>query len=798
MLLAGPILRQVDVKSVNIWIALDENPIIKAVLKKGDTDVSGDSSDDLTYQIGTKLYVKLISFTPTADLKNEDVYTYDLKNGDVSILSALVDTTDTPLGYEEGKLPSFVLPAKDLIDLKVAHGSCRKMHGDGPEALSLLDDVLAKADNRNTPKNRIQQLFLTGDQIYADEIPRFALWSISEWARKNVNINEDLPLPLIKIDDKEFPAKRIFPADAVSGLRQTLLNDYAKMTTGSGEAHLLTFGEFAAAYLHAWSPDVWAEDLKQMKKSAKDALNATTIDTIWDNYKPKVGFTEANLKDREYLFSSGKREELKKAGSFAAFFQDLEKGQKVAVAKELIEVADFFDSLKKVRRVLANTPTYMMCDDHEITDDWNISMRWKNTVYSNPLGKAIVRNGLMAYTLFQDLGNTPSEYKKADSKKTALATEIKNYIATTNFSTFSTAKIDEILGITDEKAQVQVNWHYVINSGAKVKTLFLDTRNRRGYKFLDSRPALLSPQAFIDEFSLLPANPQADEVLFLITPCPAIGMSVFEELVYPLYTSGESAKKGLLVGQIVRDNEAWSMNSEAYETLLKKLSAYKRVVLFGGDVHYGFSTYLDYWKKGDLQPSRFIQLVSTPIKNLWDKNVRLFHTGFTQGLFEGFGSKIEKFGWDSPPSVSGNQISLVNRRRLREKPAVIDSFGWREGVTVSPEPDWRYRLQIPFDDREDPVPEFQIKDDFDHTKNEDIKRIANRFQRDFNNAYSRRFVFSTHICHVHFENDSLKHTFLYRAADRTTTLETVHQIALTATIDNDKKIPELPKPQPKP
>ena len=39
-----------------------------------------------------------------------------------------------------------------------------------------------------------------------------------------------------------------------------------------------------------------------------------------------------------------------------------------------------------VRRILANVPTYMICDDHEITDDWNLTQEWRNRVLGTNLG----------------------------------------------------------------------------------------------------------------------------------------------------------------------------------------------------------------------------------------------------------------------------------------------------------------------------------------------------------------------------------------------------------------------------
>jgi phosphodiesterase/alkaline phosphatase D-like protein len=69
------------------------------------------------------------------------------------------------------------------------------------------------------------------------------------------------------------------------------------------------------------------------------------------------------------------------------------------------------NDLPKVRRALANVPVYMMLDDHEVTDDWNLNPMWKDRVYTNPLGKTVLRNGILAYGLFQGWGNDPEYFE---------------------------------------------------------------------------------------------------------------------------------------------------------------------------------------------------------------------------------------------------------------------------------------------------------------------------------------------------------------------------------------------------
>ncbi len=832
MILAGPILRRVDAKSVNVWIALDENTPISINIKQQGTDIVG-TPTEMSFAIGLKLVVKLLTFTPTASLASNIVYNYDLKKGTNSILTELMQDPTTPIGYKKDELPSFVLPAADQKDLLVAHGSCRKMHGDGPEALGNIDKTIG--DNLATPNKRIQQLFLTGDQIYADEIPAFPLVSIMAMAKTHISAVEKLVLEertithrIIKTDAtgkqildtagkiqwvdgaRKLKAETIDLASATPALRHALLIKYARMTTGSGESHLLSFGEFCAGYLHAWSEKTWSTDLNEaiLKFKTPDAPSPAPkkIDVIWTKFKELSGFSKQNILAREYLepFSFetranfDRKEKDKTTGLEIGLseFEQLEERHRYAVSRDLKEVADFQAALPKVRRVLANTPTYMIFDDHEVTDDWNISQKWKNEVYGTKLGKSIIRNALMSYTLFQDLGNTPEEYRKAGSKKNELINAIVAY-SNNAIPTADTSRIDALLGISDATKQAEVIWHYLVDSGSKVKTLFLDTRNRRSFSNLNSRPGLLDTAAFADQFKF-PTPPKADETLFLISACPVVGLSVFEELIYPLATSIKGASKGgdattaesrsFAAGQLEFDNEAWYLNNPAFEELLKQISVFKRAVLFSGDIHYGFTTVLDYWKKEETQPSRFIQLVSTPLKNLWKKNIRLFQSGFSQGIFSGMGGKVEKFGWAAPPSVAGIDMSMVNRRRLRESPAVIDNFGLQKSVKLTPNPEWRYRLTVPIDERTDDkitgIPtDLQLKDEFDHTKITDIRHISERFDHNARLTRSRRLMFSTHICTVGFKDDKLIHTFLYRSAeDPNQILEMVHEVALTPSV----------------
>ena len=88
-------------------------------------------------------------------------------------------------------LPSFVLPPSDVIQLRIAHGSCRKPHGYGDDAFDALDQIIG-ADPAN-PLRRPHQLFLTGDQIYADDVADVLLYMLRDAATALLGWTEVLP-----------------------------------------------------------------------------------------------------------------------------------------------------------------------------------------------------------------------------------------------------------------------------------------------------------------------------------------------------------------------------------------------------------------------------------------------------------------------------------------------------------------------------------------------------------------------------------------------------------------------------
>ena len=73
-------------------------------------------------------------------------------------------------GFEPDFLPTFAPPPSDLTNLRVLYGSCRRPGHPTVDALALVDDLIFDHDKYKDARTRPHQLFLGGDQIYADDV----------------------------------------------------------------------------------------------------------------------------------------------------------------------------------------------------------------------------------------------------------------------------------------------------------------------------------------------------------------------------------------------------------------------------------------------------------------------------------------------------------------------------------------------------------------------------------------------------------------------------------------------------
>jgi hypothetical protein len=818
--LAGPILRRVEPKLVSVWIALSRPANVTITLweqrsKGGAGEFFRSNPPTTTLHIGDNLHVAVALLRIPADsqkvLKPSVIYSYDLtivEGAKTHTLASLGLLKDIPtanggppgserphlaLGYAEDFLPSFALPPDKLEDLRLVYGSCRRPANEHPDAMAMIDDLVTFKDPVKQPKplyedplKRPHQLVLGGDQIYADDVWAGHLIMLNPLANELIGLYKDpqspkpqelIPLETIPVDRLHLDNDALDPkhkdgwapggptmlvCDLVTfpaGRRRSAILRVAQMTTTDAESHLLTFGEFAAMYLMVWSNACWplpaqwpkAEDvyappgpLGDLTPSPEYERPMTWKDLTADDVDEK--------KDEKYKDCADLEDDALKACVLLKRQEKLEAKHAVKVE----QMTNFYEALPKVRRTLANVPTYMIMDDHDATDDWNLNPIWVDRVNNTVFGRAILRNALASYTVFQDWGNDPVRYLSEDSAaagdpKRMLDTIAKMFKARTK-TTDKPATVDQpakderealdkFYGL-DQRPKPQPNgsydpvsppikWHWSYK-GPKYLMIALDNRTRRSFVSREGPPGNVAISAQADQ---IPEKlPDGLGVLIVVAPLQVLGAGLLDELIAPVaYRVFDAAKYSKLnpapteeerlaerkqpgtrrmVGTDPDAIEAWAFDPLALEALLKRLSAHKRVVLLSGDVHYSSANEMSYWTKGNQVPARIVQFTGSGFKNVmpWFIGAVDRVLSFAQRMIRS-NVGAERMGWNKAEGATfvfkdGHSLAdtpPVLRRKLRQSPMLMPTFGWPQFTTVDPVklPDWSWRLKPVLDVRKD-------------------------------------------------------------------------------------------------
>ncbi len=819
LILAGPILRRVDPSTVAVWMALSEPADLELRVWEGrvahDTSnpvfVSSDDPPDPSappprpgaeaIRIGEHLHLGLVTARlPPASGKvfqPDRLYSYDVvinAGGQVLGLGerGLLATRTVngvqvpPLGYDDRMLPSFALPPSELDHLRIAYGSCRRPGYDDGDALSWMDDLLVTSVG--DPRARIHQLFLGGDQIYADDVDLLMMLRVVELGIELIGRHGDTgpPIERVKVGkvlrrpdatqpDAADPTAS-YTAETESqaavagdlpaggehfpvGQRLDLTQRSAQLTSVDGSNHLISFGEYAALHLMAWSPAVWGElvpGAEVVRKGDTGRSQLRWLDTpaeLGPIFPPEADFP---TRIPEHLYAD--RETLAERAATAAKDDEETREKKAARSRARSHRVhrDFLLGLGRVQRVLANVPTYMIFDDHDLTDDFFLSPMWRRRVLGSTLGQVILTNGMLAYALFQDWGNDPRRYDQAtDANRPDLGGQLPGDLlvraagyfpegrsqgpvaeAFTALARMFGHNLDNAPDLDGRYRAVRppLTWHFTVD-GPKHRVVALDNRTRRSYAAEIGPPGNVSPEALVDQLPR-PPLPAGREVLIVIAPLQVIGVGVLDEIVSPaIYRIFDLARAGERTSDQVSGSrrmpgtnpdalETWSLEPLAFEHLLERLAEYQRVVLLSGDVHNSTGNVMSYWRGGATRPARIAQFTSSGMKNVMPVYLRALDRSamLLQELLRAR-LGVERFGWDRPADDlvllpegrTENDLVAATRAKLLRSPVLLPAHGWLDdnepGQPHRPElttrlnpahpPDWRWRVQPLLDDRPD-------------------------------------------------------------------------------------------------
>jgi len=507
--IAGPIVRKVTSTECHIWVVTSNADSPTLNLSANEVVVSGNCQRE-TIRVGKYAFIHLLSFTSSEPFEDTARIGYSLSFSDDAQQASweneqrgLLYDGQSSLCFHYTETPETIL-----------HGSCRKPHFHSDDALAQVD-VLHK--NAFKKQNDFPDLLLmTGDQIYADDvagpmlkaihsvIDRLGLYHEALEGAVVTNTNE-----LATHEHGYYEREQLLPQIATNTVLSSIFFGAKKkpvFTSVNAQNHLIGSAEIIAMYLLVWSDTLWAD-----------------INIDKDGIPPK----------------------------YHAIFD-----------KEHESLNGFVKQLPQVRRALAHIPTYMIFDDHDVTDDWNLTRGWEQEVYGNPLSKRMIGNALIGYLLCQGWGNAPK-------KVAPLIAKVQESMGESGLNSHDEI-IDELLDFDQ--------WHYRLDTTPPIEVLDTRTQRWRSESNMNKPSGLMDWEALCDfQHSII-----GKKSVIVVSAAPIYGVKVIEAIQKVFTFFG----KALTV-----DAENWMAHKGTANVILNIFRHYKTppdFIILSGDVHYSF------------------------------------------------------------------------------------------------------------------------------------------------------------------------------------------------------------------
>ena len=507
--IAGPIVRKVTSTECHIWVVTSNADSPTLNLSANEVVVSGNCQRE-TIRVGKYAFIHLLSFTSSEPFEDTARIGYSLSFSD-DAQQASWENEQRGLLYD-GQ-PSLCFHYTETPET-ILHGSCRKPHFHSDDALAQVD-VLHK--NAFKKQNDFPDLLLmTGDQIYADDvagpmlkaihsvIDRLGLYHEALEGAVVTNTNE-----LATHEHGYYEREQLLPQIATNTVLSSIFFGAKKkpvFTSVNAQNHLIGSAEIIAMYLLVWSDTLWAD-----------------INIDKDGIPPKYHV----IFDKEHEALNG-----------------------------------FVKQLPQVRRALAHIPTYMIFDDHDVTDDWNLTRGWEQEVYGNPLSKRMIGNALIGYLLCQGWGNAPK-------KVAPLIAKVQESMGESGLNSHDEI-IDDLLDFDQ--------WHYRLDTTPPIEVLDTRTQRWRSESNMNKPSGLMDWEALCDfQHSII-----GKESVIVVSAAPIYGVKVIEAIQKVFTFFG----KALTV-----DAENWMAHKGTANVILNIFRHYKTppdFIILSGDVHYSF------------------------------------------------------------------------------------------------------------------------------------------------------------------------------------------------------------------
>lgn len=537
-ILCGPMIRRLNSHEFVVWLVTSRCVDLRVTasresgIAQPEWLFSGQEENSSRLQIGTYAFVHTLTCSFETPLANDESFCYDL----------YVQGTQSK-GLRETCAHVF-LPGSQSLTVtykpriqSLLHGSCRKPHFASRDALVQVYQEMTQRDLEERPS----LLMLAGDQVYVDDVAGPMLVAIHQIMALLGLFPETLTGCLVA--DTEallahpscyYQRTELLPDESDNATLQTRFFAAKRkpiFTSVNAQNHLITAAEVFAMYLLSWSPVLWR----------------------W------VDLHQHTVPDQ-----------------FAELYQ-----------QERVDIQQFADDLPAVASVFAHLPTYMIFDDHDVTDDWNLTRAWEQAAYGHPFSRRIIGNALLGYWLFQGIGNHPAAFSPLLDKHS------------------------DFLGVEGWRDQDQLidallnwsHWHYSLNTEPKI--VVLDTRTHRWR----SEKGVHQPSGLMDWKALTAFQQElyGEDNVIVVSAAPVFGVKLIEAIQRVFTFFG----KALMV-----DAENWMAHPGTAKVMLETFQDARtpnNLTILSGDVHYSFV--YDVRLRSDKSHTHIVQVTCSGFKN---------------------------------------------------------------------------------------------------------------------------------------------------------------------------------------
>jgi hypothetical protein len=282
--------------------------------------------------------------------------------------------------------------------------------------------------------------------------------------------------------------------------------------------------------------------------------------------------------------------------------------------------------------LFAHVPVFMVPDDHDVTDDWNITGGWVPQALGDKDWATTLSAGVLAYWLYQGWGNVSRTAAEAhpilafletntrgkdmlQPLRNAVDAQLRRVMHAPVYFTIPTSPPIIAMDARTDRQFVAPKPKKVSGGGSVIVYTDRDDQilSDTQFQWLERQLAISETPIVLSSVPLLQTPPGDRLLRFATRPTPD----------NDFVRNSQRQSNGFEAMVREQDAETWFAFPKSVDRLLQFLATRREVFFLAGDVHYTYVydvrgyTYLDTQGKAQKAKTRLVHAVSSALQNEW-------------------------------------------------------------------------------------------------------------------------------------------------------------------------------------